>query len=43
MPSLVAALLRGGLITSLTSVSVLPMPLLDRLSRCRYRVRLMSC
>ena len=41
-PSLVAALLCAGLVTSLASAAALPTPLLGRLSRCRYRVRLLA-
>ena len=42
MPSLVATLLRAGLIASLASAATLPTSLLSGLSRCRYRI-LISC
>ena len=40
--SLVAALLCAGLVASLASAAALPTPLLCRLSRCCYRVRLLA-
>ena len=39
-PNLITVLLYAGLVASLVSAAALLTPLLGRLSRCRYRVRL---